>query len=50
LLITDLKRVSVKGEALKFTCGAQKPRKVLIHYLPSTAAGITGEIIAFEYR
>jgi tetratricopeptide (TPR) repeat protein len=50
LLITDLTRVSVKGEALRFTCGVQKPRKVLIHYLPSTAAGVTGQVIGFEYQ
>ncbi len=52
LLVVDHSGISVTGGEVKFACGVQKPRAVMVHYKPlkTPAAGIYGEVIGFEYK
>jgi hypothetical protein len=50
LLISDPNGIDVKGSEMKFTCGVQKPRAVVIRYKPSKAAGVFGEVTGIEYK
>lgn len=50
LLITDPNGIDVKGGEMKFSCGVQKPRAVVIRYKPSTASGVFGEVTGIEYK
>lgn len=52
LLIADPSGISVTGGEMKFSCGAQKPKAVVIRYKPSkdAAGGIFGEVTGIEYK
>lgn len=50
LLITDPNGIDVKGGEMKFSCGVQKPRAVVIRYKPSAASGVFGEVTGIEYK
>jgi tetratricopeptide (TPR) repeat protein len=50
MLIADANGIDVKGGEMKFSCGVQKPREVVIRYKPSKAAGVFGEVAGIEYK
>ncbi len=50
LLVTDPNGIDVKGGEMKFSCGVQKARAVVIRYKPSKAAGVFGEVTGIEYK
>ena len=50
MLIADPNSINVVGGEMKFACGVQKPRAILIHYKPSKVAGIYGEVIGIEFK
>jgi tetratricopeptide (TPR) repeat protein len=52
LLIADPANIDVKGGELKFACGAQKARTVIVRYRPtnSATAAIYGEVTGIEYK
>ena len=52
LLVTDPTKIVVIGtEEWKFACGVQKPRRVLIEYVPKPDAklGTQGEVVTIEF-
>lgn len=51
LVITDSNGVTVTGGEMKFSCGAQKPRAVVIRYKPvKDSSGVFGEVTGFGYK
>lgn len=42
--------IDVRGGEMMFNCGVQKARDVVIHYRPSTIAGVFGEVTGIEYK
>jgi tetratricopeptide (TPR) repeat protein len=50
LLVAEASGIDVKGGEMKFTCGAQKARAVVIRYKPSTVSGVFGEVTGIEYK
>ena len=52
LLIADPNGISVAGGEMKFSCGAQTPRAVVIRYTPRKGAadGVFGEVTGIEYK
>jgi tetratricopeptide (TPR) repeat protein len=52
MLIADPNGIDVKGGEMKFSCGVQKARTVVIHYKPATdsTAGVYGEVVGIEYK
>ena len=52
MLIADPNGIDVKGGEMKFSCGVQKARPVVIHYKPASdsAASVFGEVVGIEYK
>jgi len=50
LLVTDPNGIDVRGGEMKFSCGVQKARPVVIRYKPSKASGVFGEVTGIEYK
>ena len=50
MLVADPNGIDVRGGEMKFSCGVQKPREVVIHYKPSKVAGVFGEVAGIEYK
>jgi tetratricopeptide (TPR) repeat protein len=51
LLVADPSGINVSGGEMKFVCGVQKARAVVIHYKPSSdSAGVLGQVTGIEYK
>ena len=50
LLIADPNSIDAKGGEMKFSCGVQKPRTVVVRYKPSKVTGVFGEVTGVEYK
>ncbi len=52
MLVADASGIDVKGGEMKFSCGVQKARVVVIRYKPSkdSAGGVFGEVSGIEYK
>ncbi len=52
LLIAEPNGISVTGGEMKFSCGVQKPRAVVVRYKPSKdpSGGVFGEVTGVEYK
>ncbi len=50
LLISDMSNVAVKGDPVSFACGVQKPRQIVIDYIPKADAklGTAGEVAGID--
>ena len=52
LLVADLSNVLVRGEPLTFTCGVQRPRQIVVDYIPKNDAklGTLGEAAGIDLQ
>jgi hypothetical protein len=52
LLVADLSNVAVKGDAISFSCGVQKPRQITVDYFPKVDAklGTSGQVAGIDLQ
>jgi hypothetical protein len=52
LLIADLNNIAVRGEPVSFACGVQKPRKIIVDYVPKNDAklGTSGQVAGIDLQ
>jgi len=55
MLIADTSGIGVTGGEMKFSCGAQKPRAVVVRYKPAPdradqAGGVFGQVTGIEFK
>jgi hypothetical protein len=52
LLIRDVSNITVKGDAVSFSCGVQKPRQIVVDYVPRVDAklGTSGEVAGIDLQ
>lgn len=52
LMISDMSNVAVKGDPVSFACGVQKPRPIVVDYMPKPDAksGTAGEVAGLDLK